>query len=104
MKSLSGKASEKKIKLVNHGKRDFPLTDKHDLTDPSHSVDTKVTPIWNTMAAIPGHSRDEVVIIGCHRDGGSSSTNLKVLCAKECIQPGSWVPPTPPAVRSLCTR
>ncbi|KAI5833642.1 hypothetical protein K523DRAFT_413088 [Schizophyllum commune Tattone D] len=49
VKSLSGKASEKKIKLVNH-------------------VDTKVTPIWNTMAAIPGHSRDEVVIIGCHRD------------------------------------
>lgn len=49
VKSLSGKASEKKIKLVNH-------------------VDTKVTPIWNTMAAIPGHTRDEVVIMGCHRD------------------------------------
>ena len=34
-----------------------------------HVVDTKVTPIWNTMAAIPGHIKDEVVVIGCHRDG-----------------------------------
>ncbi|KAF9238740.1 Zn-dependent exopeptidase, partial [Melanogaster broomeanus] len=33
-----------------------------------NDVDTKVTPIWNTMAAIPGHVRDEVVILGCHRD------------------------------------
>ncbi|KAG5648992.1 hypothetical protein DXG03_000341 [Asterophora parasitica] len=47
--NLNGKASEAKIKLVNH-------------------VDTKVTPIWNTLASIPGHIRDEVVIIGCHRD------------------------------------
>ncbi|TFK71755.1 Zn-dependent exopeptidase [Pluteus cervinus] len=46
---LSGRSSVTSIKLVNH-------------------VDTKVTPIWNTMAAIPGHIRDEVVIIGCHRD------------------------------------
>ena len=28
-----------------------------------------MTPIWNVMAAIPGHVRDEVIIIGCHRDG-----------------------------------
>ncbi|KAK0190885.1 Zn-dependent exopeptidase [Armillaria mellea] len=46
---LTGKFSSSMIKLVNH-------------------VDTKVTPIWNTMAAIPGHVRDEVVIIACHRD------------------------------------
>jgi N-acetylated-alpha-linked acidic dipeptidase len=32
-------------------------------------VDTKVTPIWNTMASIPGHIKNEVVVIGCHRDG-----------------------------------
>ncbi|KAG6869264.1 hypothetical protein C0993_000017 [Termitomyces sp. T159_Od127] len=48
-RALSGKASASKIKLVNN-------------------VDTKVTPIWNTMASIPGHIKDEVVIIGCHRD------------------------------------
>lgn len=32
-------------------------------------VDTKVTPIWNVMASIPGHIKSEVVVIGCHRDG-----------------------------------
>ncbi|KAJ4494602.1 hypothetical protein C8J55DRAFT_497082 [Lentinula edodes] len=48
-RKLSGKASEKEVKVVNH-------------------VDGKITPIWNTMAAIPGHVRDEVVIVGCHRD------------------------------------
>ena len=48
-RKLTGKASDKKIKLVNN-------------------VDTKVTPIWNTMAAIPGHIRNEVVVIGNHRD------------------------------------
>ena len=32
-------------------------------------VDTKVTPIWNTMAVIPGHIKDEVVVVGNHRDG-----------------------------------
>jgi N-acetylated-alpha-linked acidic dipeptidase len=28
-----------------------------------------VSPIWNTMAAIPGHIKDEVVVLGYHRDG-----------------------------------
>ncbi|KAJ7094526.1 Zn-dependent exopeptidase [Mycena belliarum] len=32
-------------------------------------VDTKVTPIWNTMGVIPGFITDEVVVIGNHRDG-----------------------------------
>ena len=32
-------------------------------------VDNKVTPIWNTVAVIPGHITDEVVAIGNHRDG-----------------------------------
>ncbi|KAL0070019.1 Vacuolar protein sorting-associated protein 70 [Marasmius tenuissimus] len=48
-RKLSGKHSASKIRLVNH-------------------VDYNVTPIWNTMAAIPGHIKDEVVIVGCHRD------------------------------------
>ncbi|CDO73739.1 hypothetical protein BN946_scf185015.g67 [Trametes cinnabarina] len=46
---LDGRASESKVKLVNH-------------------VNTRVMPIWNTMAAIPGHIKNETVIIGCHRD------------------------------------
>ncbi|KAF8897846.1 hypothetical protein BD779DRAFT_1432452 [Infundibulicybe gibba] len=49
LKSLSGKPSSATIKLVNN-------------------VDNKVTPIWNAMASIPGHIRNEVVVIGCHRD------------------------------------
>ncbi|KAI0747310.1 Zn-dependent exopeptidase [Irpex lacteus] len=31
-------------------------------------VDTKVTPIWNTYGVIPGHIKDEVVVVGNHRD------------------------------------
>ena len=33
-------------------------------------VKFEVTPIWNTMAVIPGHIKDEVIILGNHRDGG----------------------------------
>ncbi|KAJ7228374.1 hypothetical protein GGX14DRAFT_692427 [Mycena pura] len=33
-----------------------------------NNVDTKVTPIWNTMGVIPGYITDEVVVIGNHRD------------------------------------
>ncbi|RPD66976.1 Zn-dependent exopeptidase [Lentinus tigrinus ALCF2SS1-7] len=58
--TLSGKASEKKVKLVNH-------------------VDTRVMPIWNTMAVIPGHIKNETVFVGCHRDawvmGGADPTS-----------------------------
>ncbi|THH33498.1 hypothetical protein EUX98_g710 [Antrodiella citrinella] len=48
-RELTGATSSRKIKLVNH-------------------VDTKVTPIWNAMAVIPGHIKNETLIIGCHRD------------------------------------
>ncbi|KAG8681255.1 hypothetical protein FRC09_017649, partial [Ceratobasidium sp. 395] len=34
-----------------------------------NTVHRKVTPIWNTMAVIPGYMRDEIVILGNHRDG-----------------------------------
>lgn len=34
-----------------------------------NKVHNKITPIWNTMAVIPGHVRDEIVMIGNHRDG-----------------------------------
>ncbi|KAH7930683.1 Zn-dependent exopeptidase [Leucogyrophana mollusca] len=48
-RKLNGKVGARKVKMVNN-------------------VDTKVMPIWNTMAAIPGHISNEVVILGCHRD------------------------------------
>ncbi|KAH8094878.1 Zn-dependent exopeptidase [Cristinia sonorae] len=31
-------------------------------------VDDKVIPIWNTMGVIPGYIKDEVVVVGNHRD------------------------------------
>ena len=31
-------------------------------------VKEKVSPIWNVMAVIPGYNRDEIVVIGNHRD------------------------------------
>ncbi|KAJ7284142.1 hypothetical protein C8J57DRAFT_1678057 [Mycena rebaudengoi] len=49
-RTLNGKTSATTVRLVNR-------------------VKAEVTPIWNTMAAIPGHVRDEVVVVGCHRDG-----------------------------------
>ncbi|GMK59448.1 hypothetical protein CspeluHIS016_0800540 [Cutaneotrichosporon spelunceum] len=33
-----------------------------------NEVNTRVMPVWNTMAFIPGHVTDEVVIMGNHRD------------------------------------
>ncbi|CAE6441435.1 unnamed protein product [Rhizoctonia solani] len=44
-----GKMSEREVRIVNN-------------------VHRKIGPIWNVMAAIPGHIRDEVVIAGNHRD------------------------------------
>lgn len=70
-KVLSGKASQNSVRLVNHGmccRLYFVLS----YLIPS-LVDTKVTPIWNVMASIPGHIKNEVVIIGCHRDGDDVS-------------------------------
>ena len=42
-------------------------------------VDDKVMPIYNTMAAIPGHIKDETVVIGCHRDGELMYCLLRVF-------------------------
>ncbi|KAF9569000.1 Zn-dependent exopeptidase [Agrocybe pediades] len=33
-----------------------------------NNVDTRVIPIWNTMGVIPGFIKDEVVVVGNHRD------------------------------------
>ncbi|KAI6047518.1 Zn-dependent exopeptidase [Pisolithus marmoratus] len=59
-RKLNGKVGSHLIKLTN-------------------DVDNKVTPIWNTMAAIPGRIKEEVVIFGCHRDawvmGGADPTS-----------------------------
>ncbi|KAF7978073.1 hypothetical protein HWV62_1721 [Athelia sp. TMB] len=66
-----------------------------------NSVDTKVTPIWNVMAAIPGHNKDEVVILGNHRDAwvngagdpvsGTVSTH-EVIRAFSALREHGWTP------------
>lgn len=34
-----------------------------------NQVDNRVIPIWNTIGVIPGHIKDEIVVLGNHRDG-----------------------------------
>ncbi|KAH7885508.1 Zn-dependent exopeptidase [Phlebopus sp. FC_14] len=55
----------------------------------TNDVDTKVTPIWNTMAAIPGHIQDEVVILGCHRDAwvmGAADPTSGTVSLREVVR------------------
>ena len=65
---LNGKISEKKVRLVNRG-LSFFLVIKGIHIDEDIVVDERVIPIWNTMAVIPGHIKNESVLLGCHRDG-----------------------------------
>ncbi|KAJ7241886.1 hypothetical protein B0H12DRAFT_853571 [Mycena haematopus] len=44
----------------------------------------RVMPIWNTMAAIPGHGCDEVVVIGCCRDVRRTRSGGQPPCLKSC--------------------
>lgn len=66
---LDGRISENLVKMVNHGMCLVIALDSNSRNSSYAPVDNKVTPIWNTMAAIPGHIKDEVVVLGCHRDG-----------------------------------
>lgn len=81
-------------------------------------VDDRVIPIWNTMGVIPGHIKDEVIVVGNHRDGRlsslpatSSSYSFTLRFQRGCVPcllttidlPGltiarSWVQPTRPPV------
>ncbi|KAF8195605.1 Zn-dependent exopeptidase [Mycena galopus ATCC 62051] len=66
-----------------------------------NNVDTKVTPIWNTMGVIPGFITDEVVVLGNHRDAwvmgaadpssGSASVNEVVRGLGALLKKG-WKP------------
>lgn len=64
-------------------------------------VDTKVIPIWNTMGVIPGHIRDEVVVVGNHRDAwvmGATDPSSGTASVHEVIKgfgallKGGWKP------------
>lgn len=54
-------------------------------------MDTKVTPIWNAMAVIPGIIKDEVVVIGNHRDGESNITAQSNFIVKLSYTFIAWV-------------
>ncbi|AAW40887.2 protein-vacuolar targeting-related protein, putative [Cryptococcus deneoformans JEC21] len=54
-----------------------------------NEVNTRVMPIWNTMAVIPGHITDEVIILGNHRDAwvlGASDPNSGTASQFEVIR------------------
>lgn len=65
--------------MVNNALSLVPPAVLHDVS----IVDTKITPVWNTMGVIPGHIKDEVVFVGNHRDGtcwtSTDSPQLRVL-------------------------
>ncbi len=47
---LDGKSSKRDVRLLNQ-------------------VKTDVIPIWNAVGVIPGHIKNEIIVIGNHRDG-----------------------------------
>src|SRR5207253_265799 len=55
----------KRVRLVNNG---TPFSSEYLTVVDGLPVDTKITPIWNAMAVIPGFIKDEVVVVGNHRD------------------------------------
>lgn len=57
---LNGVTSKRKVRLLNQ-------------------VKTAVAPIWNTIGVIPGHIKNEIVILGNHRDGMSSHYPIIVM-------------------------
>ena len=54
-----------------------------------NEVNTRVMPIWNTMAVIPGHISDEVLVIGNHRDAwvlGAGDPNSGTAAHNEMVK------------------
>ncbi|KAH7887556.1 hypothetical protein F5I97DRAFT_1861258 [Phlebopus sp. FC_14] len=54
-----------------------------------NNVDEKITPIWNTMGVVPGHIKDEVVVLGNHRDAwvlGASDPSSGTVSVHEAVR------------------
>jgi N-acetylated-alpha-linked acidic dipeptidase len=66
LQEISQGGLNRTVSFANHG-----TCNEHFLFNDAHvcAVDTRVIPIWNTMGVIPGHIKDEVIVIGNHRDG-----------------------------------
>ncbi|EPQ59132.1 Zn-dependent exopeptidase [Gloeophyllum trabeum ATCC 11539] len=70
LEEIAEGGGNKTIRLVNH-------------------VDDRVIPIWNTMGVIPGHIKDEVVLVGNHRDAwvmGATDPSSGTASAHEMIR------------------
>jgi len=63
------------VRLTNHGTHYF-IVSAILVLPIVFIVETKVTPIWNSIGVIPGHIKDEVVLVGNHRDGACSNAHL----------------------------
>ncbi|KAL8280525.1 hypothetical protein RQP46_007173 [Phenoliferia psychrophenolica] len=60
-----------------------------DIVEMVNIMDDKVTPIWNTMAVIPGRLSDEVVIVGNHNDAwtfGAGDPNSGTASVHEIVK------------------
>ncbi|PWY97729.1 Zn-dependent exopeptidase [Testicularia cyperi] len=60
-----------------------------DIVHLENFVDMKVRDIWNTYAVLPGHVKDEVVILGNHRDAwtfGAADPNSGTAAFHEAIK------------------
>ncbi|TKY86255.1 hypothetical protein EX895_005080 [Sporisorium graminicola] len=60
-----------------------------DIVHLENFVDLKVRDIWNTYAVLPGHIKDEVVILGNHRDAwtfGAADPNSGTAAFHEAIK------------------
>ncbi|KAF8138385.1 hypothetical protein EV363DRAFT_1427308 [Boletus edulis] len=56
-----------------------------------NNVEEKITPIWNVFGVIPGHIKDEVVVLGNHRDDscqvlGASDPSSGTVSVNEAIR------------------
>lgn len=57
------------MRLVNNGTSPMIYEASDRFSSLRQPVEEKITPIWNTFGVIPGHIKDEVVVLGNHRDG-----------------------------------
>ncbi|CEQ41136.1 SPOSA6832_02828 [Sporobolomyces salmonicolor] len=68
----------------------------NDVVELRNEMEERITPIWNTMALIPGQIEDEVVVIGNHNDAcdpnsGTASVH-EVVKAFGLLMKAGWKP------------
>jgi N-acetylated-alpha-linked acidic dipeptidase len=64
-------------------------TDPAQIVELNNQVVESITPIWNVYAIIPGHIRDEIIILGNHRDAwgfGAADPNSGSAVVNEIVR------------------